>query len=137
MFSSCGTKIPAADTSYIKVEKSGCLGPCKVYTVSIYENGFCSLIGRDKIPSLGSFEGKLSKKEVKALWQQVEEAKLFEMEDQYGYGGNDAQAVFLTFSNGTEEKKIRYKHAPPLVLKRVAQAIEAIVLSEDWQRVEQ
>lgn len=113
------------------------MGPCKVYKMTIYGDGTCVLDGRQKIEHIGHFESKMRKKELNELWAELEATKLFDLKDQYGYGGNDTQPKFITFKHEGKTKSIRYKHGEPSVIRTLEKKLEEIATSDRWVEVEQ
>src|SRR5690349_13802747 len=91
-FFSCSahlTRIKPDET--IAFEKTGCLGKCKSYKISVSRNGYSIYEGISNVSKTGKYFRVLKKKENTDFWQIIDQDSLSAMQESYNYGDEDTQ----------------------------------------------
>jgi len=64
LYSCAATKNYTRDDILLSMKKSGCYGPCPVYEMKIYKNGFVKLIAEEYLDLKGEFYTKLPERRI-------------------------------------------------------------------------
>ena len=119
---------------HIEFEKSGCLGNCSAYKISIDRKGNAAYEGITNVSFVGNFFCKLSRKENKSLWRLIYSAKPDTMKEEYDYGAEDSQQRFLRCYSGDKVKEVRFGNNVPDILKKIEADIKKIISGNAWKK---
>ena len=135
ILSSCAaTKNYTQENILLSIKTSGCYGPCPVYEMKIYKNGFVNLTAEEHLDLKGEFYAKLPGNKVKALVSKFKEAGFFDMESQYTSITKDLPTTWVYFSNEGRQKKIKDYDGAPESLKDLENELSSLLESEDWKK---
>ena len=134
IYSCAVTKNYSQDDILFSMKKSGCYGPCPVYEMKIYKNGFVELTAKEHLYLLGDYYTKLPESSVKALVSKFNEAGFFEMENQYTSITKDLPTTWVYFSNEGRQKRIKDYDGAPESLKALEKELSSLLESEDWKK---
>jgi hypothetical protein len=135
LISCSGTSRMAMEEIIIEMEKTACYGQCPVYTVKIDESGRGLFIGVENTAHLGLFSFRLRKEELNGLIASFERIRFFELKDRYYDYVTDLPTTYLTFRNGSREKKVMDYYGAPKELKDLEKSIADLVLSKRMRKV--
>ncbi len=136
VFCSCAaTKNYTQDDILFSMKKTSCYGPCPVYEMKIYKNGFVKLTAEEHLDLKGEFYTKLPGSKVKTLVSKFEEAGFFEMEGQYTSIIKDLPTTWVYFSNEGRQKKIKDYDGAPESLRDLEKELSSLLESEDWKKL--
>jgi hypothetical protein len=135
LISCSGTSRMAMEEIIIEMEKTACYGQCPVYTVKIDESGRGLFIGVENTAHLGLFSFRLRKEELNGLIASFERIRFFELKDRYYDYVTDPPTTYLTFRNGSREKKVMDYYGAPQELKDLEKSIADLVLSKRMRKV--
>jgi hypothetical protein len=135
LISCSGTSRMAMEEIIIEMEKTACYGQCPVYTVKIDESGRGLFIGVENTAHLGLFSFRLRKEELNGLIASFERIRFFELKDRYYDYITDLPTTYLTFRNGSREKKVMDYYGAPKELKDLEKSIADLVLSKRMRKV--
>jgi hypothetical protein len=135
LISCSGTSRLAMAEIIIEMEKTACYGQCPVYTVKIDESGRGLFIGVENTAHLGLFSFRLRKEELNGLIASFERIRFFELKDRYYDYITDLPTTYLTFRNGSREKKVMDYYGAPKELKDLEKSIADLVLSKRMRKV--
>ena len=134
LYSCAATKNYTQDDILLSMKKSGCYGPCPVYKMKIYTNGFVTLIAEEHLDLQVEYYAKLPGSTVKALVSKFNEAGFFEMEGQYTSIIKDLPTTWIYFSNEGRQKRIKDYDGAPESLKELENELSLLLESEDWKK---
>ncbi|MCD6564319.1 MAG: hypothetical protein J7K53_00090 [Bacteroidales bacterium] len=135
VFSSCAaTKNYTQDDILFSMKKTSCYGPCPVYEMKIYKNGFVKLTAEEHLDLKGEFYTKLPGSKVKTLISIFKEAGFFEMEGQYTSIIKDLPTTWIFYSNEGRQKRIKDYDGAPESLKDLEKELSSLLESEDWKK---
>jgi hypothetical protein len=116
------------------MKKSSCYGPCPVYELKIYKNGYVKLTAEEHLDLQGEFYTKLPGSKVKALISKFKEAGFFEMESEYTSITKDLPTTWIYFSNEGRQKRIKDYDGAPESLRELEKELSSLIESEDWKQ---
>ncbi len=127
LISSCASQKGLTEEDLvISIEATPCMGDCPVYRAEIYSNGLVIYEGREHVERIGLYTGRLSRKELKQIRLAFDEAGFFSMEDEYVEPWTDLPTVWVYYSDGTRQKKIKDYSGAPEVLKELEKKVLAL-----------
>lgn len=124
-----------AKFSLITLERSGCLGPCPVYKLTVYGNGKVVYKGEKNVKIVGERTANLEKEQLAQLAKEFEKVGYFNLNDNYEGGPTDGSSATTSIAIGNRKKTIKHYHPSPdspNVLKELENKIDAIVNSGRW-----
>lgn len=119
----------------ISLERSGCLGPCPVYKVTVYGSGKVVYKGDKFVKVVGERTINIEKEKIEKLLTDFEKAGYFNLEDKYEGGPTDATSVVTSITLSNRKKTISNYHASPnspAILRDLENKIDAIANSGQW-----
>lgn len=134
LYSCAATKNYTQDDILLSMKKSSCYGPCPVYELIIYKNGFIKLTAEEHLDLQGEFYTKLPGSKVKTLASKFKEAGFFEMEGEYTSITKDLPTTWIYFSNEGRQKKIKDYDGAPESLRDLEKELSLLIESEDWKK---
>ena len=134
LYSCAATKNYTQDDILFSMKKSSCYGPCPVYEMKIYKNGFVKLTAEEHLDLKGEFYTKLPGSKIKSLVTKFEDADFFEMEGHYTSITKDLPTTWIYFSSEGRQKKIKDYDGAPESLRALEKELSLLLESEDWQK---
>jgi hypothetical protein len=123
----------------IYMEKTGCEGPCPVYSVDVQDDGTVLYSGKTCVHVVGEQNDQISEDEVQKLVKSFYENDFFSFEDEYIEDVQDIPAVLIRFTLQDQTKQvIKQVYDPrksPAAFDRVEDAIDTIADTEQWVTV--
>ncbi|MBI4854667.1 MAG: hypothetical protein HY819_22945 [Acidobacteria bacterium] len=119
----------------ISLERSGCLGPCPVYKLTIYGSGKVVYRGEKFVKVVGERTTNIEREKIEKLIADFEKSSYFNLEDKYEGGPTDATSVVTSITLGNRKKTINNYHASPsspAILRDLENKIDAIANSGQW-----
>ena len=98
---------PAPVTDFIKISKSGCLGPCSIYDLTVWRDGRADFKGIDNVPRKGAYSSRVPEPELIELWNAVDKVAAMEFEAEYQTQVMDVQLITLTWDVAGDARKVR------------------------------
>lgn len=99
----------------LKMERSGCYGPCPVYDLTIQPDGKVSFEGKFWTEVKEKTEGKITQEQLKKIIASIEEANFFSLDNAYNYDSKncpniatDSATVNLSIKLNGKEKTINH-----------------------------
>lgn len=120
------------DNTEIMLQRTGCLGMCPAYKVTIRGNGLVVYEGRDYVHTRGIRTGKISSSAFQALVQKFMDAKFFDMRG--GGIANDAPIETVSFTFDGRRNEVKEGCACPSDLVKLEDEIDKTAGSERWVR---
>lgn len=118
---------------YIEMSKGPCFGRCKVYSITVYENGVLTYEGKANTSKQGLYIRKIKDGEFKKMKDAIEATELERFKDAYRSNIPDLQSVSITYYGGKYIKSIVGKDGRPEEVLKVQAMLEDLVEAEDWQ----
>lgn len=134
LYSCAASKNYTQDDIVFSMKKTSCYGPCPVYEMKIYKNGFVKLTAEEHLDLKGEFYTKLPGSKVKMLVSKFKEAGFFEMERQYTSIIKDLPTTWIYFSNEGRQKRIKDYYGAPDSLRDLEKELSSLLESEDWKK---
>ncbi|MBE9509774.1 MAG: hypothetical protein IMY71_02765 [Bacteroidetes bacterium] len=134
LYSCAATKNYTQDDILLSMKKTSCYGPCPVYELKLYKNGFAKLTAEEHLDLQGDFYTKLPGSKVKALVSKFNEAGFFEMEGQYTSITKDLPTTWIYFSNEGRQKRIKDYDGAPEILRDLEKELSSLIESENWKQ---
>ncbi len=113
-------------TTFVRLERTECLGDCPVYTVTLYEDGTVLYEGRRFATPLGKRWGRISPKDVKRLMDAVHGVPPWEC-DPHRFVTCMPEAIITVSVDGQPRRIIDYYGDPcvPHLLRALESEIDA------------
>lgn len=83
----------------VKLERTGCLGTCPAYSVSIAGDGRVDWVGHANVAAVGRRQGRVTRAELEELVKRLDRARFFERNE---YGALPAKQECTTVGNTTQ-----------------------------------
>ena len=122
-------------STIIFLERSGCLGPCPVYKLTIYGSGKVGYKGEKFVKIIGERTINVEREQIEKLVSDFEKSGYFNLEDKYEGGPTDATSVVTSITLSNKKKTISNYHASPTspaILRDLENKIDAMVNSGQW-----
>ena len=123
-------------THYVKLQKGGCFGECKMYEITISNDGNSIYIGKLNVARIGKYVKRFDKKELRMLWKLIEESELDKLKDEFGLYAVDTQPKILTYTKNNITKTIQYKQMVPKVVVDIEVILEKLSESDNWEKID-
>ena len=81
----------------VELDRGTCFGQCPSFSMTIYTNGLIKFNGRKFTAKEGFHERTISQNEVESLRKLLEDAKLWQYQDEYDRGISDVQTIRLKY----------------------------------------
>lgn len=119
----------------ITLETTACRGTCPVQVLTVFSDGLAVYEGRQHTEWTGTYERRLSKKEMLALVKQFRDARFFGFKDSYQEKITDLPTTYLTFKDNSRIKTILDYFGTPVEIKKLEQAVLALLKKKGWKAV--
>jgi len=122
-------------SAIISLERSGCLGPCPVYKITIYGSGKVVYKGEKFVKVVGERTITVDREKIEKLLADFEKSGYFSLEDKYEGGPTDATSAITSITLSNKKKTINDYHASPnspAILRDLENQIDAVVNSGQW-----
>lgn len=110
----------------ISLNKTACFGTCPVYKIKIYNNQSAIFEGVKFVEKEGSYNFKISKKEINTILKKAKKINFQKMEDEYTELITDLPTTYIMINN----KQIKDYYGAPKELKELEEIIENIFLNK-------
>ena len=110
----------------ISLNKTACFGTCPVYKIKIYNNQSAIFEGIKFVEKEGSYNFKISKKEINTILNKAKKINFQKMEDEYIELITDLPTTYIMINN----KQIKDYYGAPKELKELEEIIENIFLNK-------
>lgn len=110
----------------ISLNKTACFGTCPVYKIKIYNNQSAIFEGVKFVEKEGSYNFKISKKEINTILNKAKKINFQKMEDEYIELITDLPTTYIMINN----KQIKDYYGAPKELKELEEIIENIFLNK-------
>jgi hypothetical protein len=121
----------SSDDFSLTLERSGCLGTCPDYKVTIQSNGTLHYEGRFYVHAKGIREKKLPRKVVQRLAQRLQDEDFFHWEQQGGVCLDSPETHITAVLSGTRKDVVEGCNTPGRILN-LANEIEKITGIKRW-----
>lgn len=109
----------------IKLEKTGCYGPCPVYSAIIYGDGTVIYDGNKFVDNIGKSTHQIPKEQVDDMVELIYELGYFSLKDSYRHPATDMSTVITSVKINDDEKTVtNYGHYGPDRLHKIEKKIE-------------
>jgi len=117
----------------VKMSKSPCFGKCKIYSVTLYNNGVASFEGKANVEYIGSFVKKTDQAWFQKVKQYLETLEPNDMQAEYKGGAMDVQTTTFSFYEGGNQKVIKGDFSMPPELQVLSKILEDMAMEkEGW-----
>ena len=123
------------ETLSIEVKRTACFGRCPVYTIKIQGTGKVWYEGKANVEKMGRYEKQITQDEVNVLIKAFEDAKIWELQDEYTAKVTDFPTTYVSFSLNGKIKKIKDYYGAPQILKYLEKRIDDIANSGEWKKI--
>jgi len=124
------TSTASAKTPTIELTKGKCYGKCKTYTFSLYEDHSAAFVGVKNVDYVGAHHAQISANVYKEIVDQLTEADVKSMDNEYLSNARDLAELKLTF-NG---KTIRFQNRKaPAALREIVAMLDEIAFAQAWE----
>lgn len=125
------------DSLFASIERSPCFGMCPNYALKVYDNGYCTYLGKSNVDHIGSFEGWVDAETLLAIRERAEEIGYFtelgdEYDDRYV---TDIPATVTTLDFGGQHKSIKNRYQGPEELSDFEDYMDELFANVDWKEV--
>jgi membrane dipeptidase (peptidase family M19)/uncharacterized protein DUF6438/ankyrin repeat protein len=130
MMAAASSSPAAQDTAQgpitITLQRTACFGMCPVYSVTIHDDGTVSYEGLEHTKVQGKQTWKIDRAAVRALAKEMQDAKLFDLENEYRALVTDHPTVYTSLTIGSRTKKVKNYVAGPPRLKEMEERIDEV-----------
>lgn len=124
----------------ISLNRSGCFGTCPAYSVTVEADGAVNYNGRAFVIVEGGQEGTISEDEVKYLFDLVNIAGFFALEERYTMSVTDLPTIDTSVKMYRMSKSVSHYgtgcgteyDSAPAGLCRIEEYLEALVMEFEW-----
>jgi hypothetical protein len=121
--------------SEIGVQRTECDGTCPIYVAIIQSDGTVFYEGRDYVPRIGEYKGKIDSASFGRLAEFAEEIQFFNLEDSYYHLITDSAGVYTYVKKGDRQKVVHnYADAGPRVLWAFEKLIDEALRWTKWEK---
>ena len=110
----------------ISLNKTACFGTCPVYKIKIYNNQSAIFEGVKFVEKEGSYNFKISKKEINTILNKAKKINFQKMEDEYTELITDLPTTYIMINN----KQIKDYYGAPKELKELAADLDHLTTIE-------
>lgn len=121
-----------AQISYVTIERTPCFGACPTYTLSIDKNGNLTFIGSNHVSKIGSYKGKVSKKEANDFFRKYNVYINSKLKNEYKDDIVDVAGLNITIVKAGKKKYIKNAQYGPSILKAMANELDRISENSKW-----
>jgi hypothetical protein len=111
------------DNLLFSIETTSCYGKCPELEIVIRGNGNAFYIGKKNVDKIGKFEFQLTKEEIAELLDAFNNAKFWEMQDEYSAKVTDLPTIFISCTYNGKSKRIKDYYGAPNSLKKLEEKI--------------
>ena len=133
LFACSTTKTPEELTTNdirLSLKKEGCFGSCPVYTLNVYDGGYCEFIGLENCYKIGKHSLQLTKEKYKSLYAEFKSADLFQFQDYYESNIPDLPSITISYFEKDTSKTIVGKRERPEIIHKLQFLLEEIAESK-------
>ena len=121
------------------MERKGCLGPCRVYKVTLRGDGSAIYVGKENVDHNGTFGNDKFwpiASEFSQLADAIDMAGFFRLAGEYGVGWVDAEVVVTTVTRNGQTKTVTTHNSSkdPKELWLVDTLIDGVVAKVHWMK---
>jgi hypothetical protein len=120
---------------YFEIERTPCFGKCPVYKMTIQADGMATLMGKQNIDYIGTYNKRVDKATMDMLVSEFNKAGFFNMKDEYTEKVMDLPTTWVTFKYKGKSKKIRDYYKAPQELKDLEKLLQNIAVGPGWNKV--
>ncbi len=110
----------------ISYNKGACMGKCPVYSISVDNQGLLRYDGKLNVEKIGIYKTQLTDKEMKKLLCKFEQAKINQLDDNYGMDIMDVQMTTIAYKDSTMQKIIMSKIELPKKLMKAETYLQSL-----------
>lgn len=116
----------------VVLTRTGCLGLCPDYTLTIEQDGQVTFEGRYGTWVKGKATEKLNTPAMLEIVREVRKAGFFNLQDSYGVGWDDGRTYWLNVQLDGQSKTIKNYGQEPARLDMLQRRIDQITNSDQW-----
>jgi len=120
----------------VRVYHQGCRGYCPDYSLETDAQGNVKYEGNRSVDLMGKYQKNISTATVAQIWEAVQAANFFELEDEYGTEVADLPEVHTTVIANGVKKRIRNVRNGPPELKAMEEKIESLIGMDGLEKAE-
>ncbi len=118
------------------IEETPCHGTCPIYKAYVNAQGEVSYQGKRFTKYVGEWKAKMSREQLMQLYNILEQANLFQYEDEYDNKGvTDLPAKIIHYKAGGKSKTIRMRYNAPQELADLQKQLSSIIHSLEYTKV--
>ncbi len=116
----------------IQLEKTGCLGPCPVFTLTLYRDHSLEFTGQSHTLVPGLQRDTLSVDAFKQMVDDFRKSGFDQLNSIYDQSVSDAPFTHLTFQDGGMKKKVSVRGDGPDVFSELVSQMESLAEEAGW-----
>lgn len=136
---------PAVDGAVVTLERTACYGSCPIYSVRLSDDGTVRFVGERNVTMVGTAEGTVKPKRVRALARRFGAADYWKLADRYMPGeancpryAADLPTVITSITIAGKTKRVEHDHGcagvPPALLA-LEMAVDSVGKTARWTGV--
>lgn len=127
----------SSDTLYIAVTRTGCYGRCPIDKVELLPGGIVRYRGDRFVPRVGTYERRLSEKELSEVRQLLMDAHFEQYQELYDNPYiTDLPSIIISYQLGSQKKQITCRtECPPELPEKVERIRTYLAESGDFQMI--
>lgn len=128
------TAAPPDAPILVRFERTACYGPCPVDVLTIFQDGQMRYQGQENGPRSGTYTGRLSASEQRALRQAFDSTQFFGLATTYSAQAIDLPTYYLTYATGGRQHRVADHDGAPAKLKALeARLVQLIAAPRRWK----
>jgi TonB family protein len=125
---------PASEDDFVVLARSGCYGPCPVYSVTVVGNGEITWDGKMFVEARGSKQSRIPPERARALIDLFRTADVWSLCRSYSQSITDSSAAEITISLGGQIKRVHdYAESSPPWFRDLQLAVDAAADTHLWR----
>lgn len=134
------------DIPFVSLERTGCLGDCPRYVLTLYADGLVKFEGRGSVKKQGVFTKRVSRAAVAQVFSNAESVGFWSMQENYAESKivtkgddtvvelppTDLPACFITVRTATRMKRVYDYWGAPASLRELERLVDATADAAEW-----
>jgi predicted nucleic acid-binding Zn finger protein len=120
----------------VQIERTACFGTCPIFVMNINNKGEVDYKGIKFVKNEGHFTKRLPDATFKAIVEQVQNSKIWELNDSYDNQGiSDLPSLIFSATSAGKQKKILCRYGCPAEITTLVRSIEGLVGEEGYTKL--
>lgn len=121
-----------ADSLFLSLERTPCLGPCKGYRIVVYRSGLSTYEGITNMEKMGPHRGRIGPDTLARILAEAERIGFFDLRDRYDAEVTDLPSTIIRLVADGRDKQVTGRYGQPETFKAFARQLDEWLLPVPW-----